>query len=592
MKFRNLRRREFLRLTVVAAVGAGALPLAGCSNEAGAESGPEGPVGPSKPEDVLRVFPQGLASGDPTPDSVILWTRAVPKGGSGDLSVSYAVATDEKFEHIVAEGKLTAKETADHTLRLKVTKLSPFKTYYYYFVADGIRSDIGRTKTAPSPDQDVPIRFAFAACQDFVGRYYHAWKILADDDAVDFVVFLGDYVYETDGDPSFMTPTDARKIVLPDGIDVPGGGKAAKTLGDYRSLYQQYRSDPDLQRAHRMFPFVSIWDDHEFGDDCWQDHTTHFSDTQDETFPEQREDADQAWFEYQPADVEYDEAASYPNDIKIYRTRRFGKHMELFLTDQRYYRSDHVIPEGPADLGVGKIIADSGIGSRIFVLKSGFDPREAAAKPTMLGSEQKTWLIDAVKGSDATWKIWGSETQLAQMLANLSSFSLPAPFNDVWYLTVDQWDGYRSERKEILEALSGVDNLVVVTGDIHAFYASELHADFDAPGPQPLAVEYVTAGISSQAIAPAAQATLSNDTFKQLGLLDLIPRFDELLQQGSPHYKYANSWGNGIATCSVSADQVEVTFIIVGDVTNPDFDGQAERQTFRTALGSKTVELA
>jgi alkaline phosphatase D len=580
-------------LTVVAAVGAGALPLEGCSKEEGPAPGPGGPVGPSKPEDVLRVFPQGLASGDPTSDSVILWTRVAPKS-PGDVSVSYAVATDDGFEHVVAEGPVTAKGAADNTVRLKVTKLSPFKTYYYYFVANGVRSDVGRTKTAPSADQDVPISFAFAACQDFVGRYYHAWKALADDDAVDFVVFLGDYIYETDGNPSFMTPTEDRSITLPDGTDLGASGKAAKTLADYRSLYQQYRSDPDLKRVHALFPFVTIWDDHEFGDDCWQDHTTHFSDTQDETFPEQREDADQAWFEYQPADVEYDEAASFPNDIKIYRTRRFGKHMELFLTDQRYYRSDHVVPEGPADLTVGKIIADSAIGSRIFVLKSGFDPREAAAKPTMLGAEQKTWLIDSITGSDATWKIWGSETQLAQMLANLSSFStLPPPFNDVWYLTVDQWDGYRSERKEILEALRGVDNLVVVTGDIHAFYAAELYTDFDAPSAEPVAVEYVTAGISSQAIAPAAQATLSSsDTFKQLGLLDLIPRFDELLQQGSPHYKYANSWGNGIATCSVSADQVEVTFIIVGDVTKSDFDGSAvERKTFRTALGSKRVEV-
>jgi alkaline phosphatase D len=178
------------------------------------------------------------------------------------------------------------------------------------------------------------------------------------------------------------------------------------------------------------------------------------------------------------------------------------------------------------------------------------------------------------------------------MLANLSNFNLPPPFNDVWYLTVDQWDGYRSERKEILEALGGVDNLVVVTGDIHAFYASELHTDFDAPSAQPVAVEYVTAGVSSMAIAPAAQGTLSSDpTFAQLGLLDLIPRFDELLQQGSPHYKYANSWGNGIATCAVSAAQVEVTFIIVGDVTKPDSEGAIERKIFRTALGSRTVEV-
>jgi alkaline phosphatase D len=515
---------------------------------------------------------------------VILWTRVEPKKPPADVSVSYWVATDDAFANVVAQGKVTAKELADNTVRLKLTKLEPYTTYYYVFVADGVRSDTGRTKTAPRGDQDVPVRFAFASCQDFVGRYYHAWKVLADNDDVDFVVFLGDYVYETAGDPGF------KKIELPDGIDIPSGSKVAKTLADYRSLYKQYRTDPELQRAHRLFPFVTIWDDHEFGDDCWGDHTTHFSDTQDETFPEQREAADQAWFEYQPADVEYDENASYPNDIKIYRNHRFGKHMDLFLTDQRYFRSNHVVPEGPTDAAVGKIIADSAIGSRIFVLKSGFDPLEASAKPTMLGADQKTWLIASIKASDATWKVWGSETQLAQMLADLSSFSLPAPFNDVWYLTTDQWDGYRSERKEILEALGGVDNLVVVTGDIHAFYASELHADFDAPGAQPMAVEYVTAGVSSGSIAVSAQGVLSsNPIFAQLGLLELIPRFDELLQAASPHYKYANSWANGIATCEVTADQIQVTFIIVGDVLN-EAEGTVERKSFRTAAGSRTVE--
>src|SRR5262249_30823217 len=154
--------------------------------------------------------------------------------------------------------------------------------------------------------------------------------------------------------------------------------------------------------------------------------------------------------------------------------------------------------EGPTDLSVAKIIENSKVGSHIFLLKSGFDPQEAAAKPTMLGADQKSWFIDAVKGSTATWKFWGNEVQLSQMVANLSSFKSLGSFADKFYLTVDQWDGFRSERQEILTALSGVDNIVAITGDIHAFYASELHPDFDNPGPKPVAVEYVTSGISSQ----------------------------------------------------------------------------------------------
>src|SRR5262249_11766151 len=157
---------------------------------------------------------------------------------------------------------------------------------------------------------------------------------LAAEDAVDFVVHLGDYIYETDGNPSFQTPTESRSIVLPDGLSINDSTKAAVTLADYRSLYRQYRSDPDLQEVQRLFPFVVTWDDHEFGDDSWRDHTTHFNGTMgDEEVPQQRQDADQAWFEYQPADVPWDGSKDYPNDIKIYRTLRYGKNLELFLTD-------------------------------------------------------------------------------------------------------------------------------------------------------------------------------------------------------------------------------------------------------------------
>jgi alkaline phosphatase D len=290
--------------------------------------------------------------------------------------------------------------------------------------------------------------------------------------------------------------------------------------------------------------------------------------------------------------VPWDGSKAYPDDIKIYRTLRFGRNVELFLTDERYYRDRAVIPEKDADLTVAKITAESKIGSHIFLLKSGFDPREETAKPTMLGADQKAWFIDAVKGSTATWKVWGNEVQLAQMVADLHAFDkLPEVFRDKFYLTVDQWDGFRTERKEILTALSGVSNLVAITGDIHAFYAAELHADFDAPAPKPVGVEYVTAGISSQAVATAAESVLSTDTFKNLGLLELVPMWDTLLQEASPHYRYANSFVNGVAVCDISADKLEVTFLIVKDVQSEDLDpSTVERARFRTIAGANTVE--
>lgn len=572
-----------------------ALPLTGCMKKDHTPPDHPKPEPSDDPADTARVFPQGLMSGDPQPDSIILWTRVEPSTGKANasISVSWEIATDGEFNDIVTSGELDAKADTDHTVRLKVTDLDAATVYYYRFVALNVRSVVGRTKTAPAPGDDVNVRFAFASCQDFVGKFYHSWKVLAAEDAVDFVVHLGDYIYETDGHPDWQKMGGGRPIDLPDGLQISADTKAAQTLADYRSLYRQYRADADLQKVHALFPFICIWDDHEFGDDCWQDHTTHFNGTMgDEKVTAQREDADQAWFEYQPADVTWSDSASYPDDIKIYRTLRYGKHFELFLTDERFYRDRAVVPEAGTNIGVGKIAADSKVGSHLFLLKAGFDPLEAAAKPTMLGATQKAWFIDAVKGSSATWKVWGNEVQLAQMTANLKAFDkLPDIFRDRFYLNTDQWDGFRTERQEILSALSGVDNLVAITGDIHAFYASELHVDFDNPTPKPVGVEYVTAGISSEPIAHAAERVLSAPAFKDLGLLELVPMWDDLVKEASPHYKYANSVFNGLAVCDLSADKLEVTFLVVKDVVTLPFNGDVERVRFRTMAGSNKIEV-
>lgn len=581
----RIDRRSFLRLMAVT-VAASATPLSGCSEtEDDFVELPESDV----------VFPLSVASGDPRADSIVLWTRI--GDATAAVDVEYVVARDAALRQVVAQGTITTDAARDYTVKIKPVGLAAYTKYYYRFRALGFASPLGETKTAPTADQDVAVRFAFASCQDFNGRYYHAWQALVDSESdLDFVVHLGDYVYETTNNPDFQTPNPDRAIVLPDGQpDGPGENPdvAASTLADYRALYRQYRSDLSLQRAHQKYPFIVIWDDHEFSNDCWQDHATYFNDLQDETQPRRREAADQAWFEYQPADVPFSADASYPDDIQIYRRLRYGKHVDLFLTDQRYYRSDHVIPEGPLDLSVGKFAANSPLGARNFALKSGFDPREAAAQPTMLGAAQKQWLIDGLRDSDASWKLWGNEVQLWQMLIDLSSFdTVPEMFRDRFYFTLDQWDGYRSERRAILEAVAEVENLVVITGDIHAFYAAELHPDFDAPGTRPVGVEYVCAGITSQSVQLIVQGVVdSNAVLSALGLGALVPRFDEILRStNASHLRYANSLANGVAVMSVNrAESVNVSFLIVPDVRNAEFDGSVERIEFLTVAGANRV---
>ena len=543
------------------------------------------------PADQERVFPQGLASGDPRADSVIVWTRVA---GPGAVALRYEVALDPAFASIVAQGDASVDAATDHCFRLKLTGLKPYTAYHYRFVAEGVQSIVGRTKTAPAADQDVEVRFAFASCQDFNGRYYHAYRALHEEAEVDFVLFLGDYVYETEGDPRFQDPSDERFIQIQDGIEIGGSGdtsfKAAKSLEDYRSLYRQYRSDKDLQLAHANYPFVCIWDDHEFADDCWQDHATHFNEKEgSEQDAQRRQDASQAWFEYMPADVVYDAASSFPEDLKIYRQLRYGKHLDLVLSDQRYYRDDHLIPEGPVDPAVGKLGLNDSLGARQFLLKSGFDMLEASAKPTMLGDTQKAWLVETINTSSATWKVWGNETQLAQMLLDLSSFDkLPEQYRSEFYFTTDQWDGYRSERAEIMAAIATTSNVVALTGDIHAFYACEIQALPDSPADATM-VEYTTAGISSTPVQEITKKVVSgSETLTSLGLADLVPQFDQILLDSSSEYTYANSNVNGIAIVELDSKELRVEFLTVA-ADDAAYAGVTARERFVTKSGSNAV---
>jgi alkaline phosphatase D len=562
----------------------------------------------SKPDESDKVFPQGLASGDPKPDCVILWSRVEPSavGASAmdDIDVELVVSKDEALTQIVAREPVKALASADHTVRICPTGLESGRVYYYRFEAKGTTTRVGRTKTAPAPTADAPVKFAFCACQDFIGRYWHSWQALLDEDAdLDFILFLGDYIYETVNDARFQSPSDTRTISLPDGMDTStaqdGSRKAAKTLADYRAIYKAYRSDPLLREVHRRYPFVVTWDDHEFADDCWADHSTSFNEldpiskvaTTEQNTPRRRA-ANRAFSEYQPAHLTYKADAAFPNDITIYRQLSFGKNIDLFMTDQRLYRDDHLIPEGPIDLAVGKVSANSAVGSRYFVRKSAFDPREASAKPTLLGSQQKAWLLDAMTQSKATWKVWGNEVQMWQMALRLSDLpAVPSLFSYTAYLTTDQWDGYRSERAEILKTLADakVTNLLVLTGDIHAFFASELHVDFDAPAPKPIGVEYVTAGISSASLQAVVGNLLPQGSALRFIADAFVSGADDALLASNPHLHFAKTTAYGFALVDLDATRTEVTFVELGDPRNQASTGVLRKTTFVTPVGASTI---
>jgi alkaline phosphatase D len=329
----------------------------------GCSSHTSGPIA-APVEDGQKYFPQSLASGDPRPDGVVLWTRGVDPAAPGDLRLTLEVATDAGFQDLVAQKKdLVALAAHDNTLKVKVKGLTAGTSYFYRFVYETggkrLASRTGRTKTAPSPTADVAVKFAVASCQDYAGRYYNSWQHLAAlDPDLDFVIFLGDYIYETTGDPSFQSVGAARAVTLSDPasaitLGAPGATYlAAKSLSNYRDLYRSFRSDAFLQKVHERYPFVFVWDDHEFSDDCHGATATYTDGRTDETDEDRRRNSELAFFEYVPLDfpeapdgpVDVGAMQTYPN-TRIYRDLGFGKHVRLLVADYRTYRPDHLIPE-------------------------------------------------------------------------------------------------------------------------------------------------------------------------------------------------------------------------------------------------------
>lgn len=368
----------------------------------GADAGPDG--GGKTTEVSEATYPQSVASGDPTDSSVVFWTRIDPGVVDGDATLSLVVATDEGLGQEVARQDVTAKVDYDHVAKVKVDGLDPATFYWYRFEYDDgskiLASRTGRTKTAPAPDADVPVRFATLNCQDYKDRWYNVHAHLVKQyenappaDDLDFVVFLGDYIYETDGG------TAPRAVAFQDtagAIDLGGGQLAASSLANYRTLYETYRSDPMLQRLHERYPVIAIWDDHEFSDDSWDATATYFNGKVDERDVDRKRHAEQAFFEFLPIEaglgsdgtLDIGPDVLYPN-TKIYGDRRFGKNVEVMLTDYRTFRPDHLVPE---DAFPGTIVLDetatSGAGIEPYVdldaaenatLKAGLVPIVTAA---------------------------------------------------------------------------------------------------------------------------------------------------------------------------------------------------------------------
>ncbi len=470
------------------------------------------PLGPPLPED---PFTLGVASGDPTDTAVILWTRLLPTTTTlGEvLSVGWEVAEDPGFATVLAAGVAPATAAEAHSVHVDVTGLPPDRVLWYRFTAGGHRSPTGRTRTAPTtgaPPADL--RFAMASCQHWERGHWAAWRDVVEQD-LDLVVFLGDYIYESG-------PTAAPSI--PDRVHVGG---PLRTLDDYRARYAQYRSDPLLRAAHAHCPWVVTWDDHEVANDYAGDAAEDGSPV--EAFLERRAAAYRAWYEHMPVRL----TAPTGPDLPIHRTVRFGDLVHLWVLDTRQYRDDQLVEDAglPDVPGAGALTAQTG--------------EVLAPERTILGEEQRRWLLDGAGTSTARW------TAIAQQVFMFGASLVPGAEPPV--VVADTWDGYPADRERVLDAFSRnpATDYVVLTGDFHAAAVADLRPrPFDGDTPV-VATELMAAGISSG--FPDEATTLASLAF----------RLNEHVHAFEPT--------RGYTLCEVDANRWDATIRVVADPADP-----------------------
>ncbi|QLY29010.1 alkaline phosphatase D family protein [Nocardia huaxiensis] len=429
-------------------------------------------------------FALGVASGDPTPDGVVLWTRLAPDplapdghGGmtNAPVTVEYEVAHDEGFRQVAARGSAVATRELAHSVHPEVNGLEPDRWYFYRFRAGSAISPVGRTRTAPAAGQAMRrLRFAFASCQSWSSGYFTAYEHMSRED-LDLVVHLGDYIYE-------QSWIHARVGTAPD-PDVAG---EAMDLRGYRLRYAQAKAEAPLQAAHAAFPWLTTMDDHEV-DNNWAGDTPGLGFdiyAIPALFRRRRAAAFQAMYEHQPLRVA--QMPSGPN-ILLHRRFRFGDLAEITMIDTRSYRS-------PLACNDGKAVADC-------------EARYATGR-TILGSRQRDWLVDGFRSSPARWQVIGNQVPMAR-----SDYDPGAAVE----LGTDSWDGYVADRNTVLGAAAdhGVRNLVVITGDRHENVVADLRRDHSDLESAIVASEFIGTSITSRGdgvdLTPAARQVLATN---------------------------------------------------------------------------------
>jgi alkaline phosphatase D len=471
-------------------------------------------------------FTLGVASGDPLPDSVILWTRLVPDEKlTNDVDVEWEVANDKKFGEIVNSGLTTAPTALGHSVHVDAGGLEPDREYWYRFRTGDFESVPARTHTFAAPGTTPErFRFAFSSCQNWEQGYYAAYRDLVDQGDIDAFVFLGDYIYE------YASGGYADERGRTTGQDFE-----CETVEQYRARYALYQSDPLLQAAHALVPWIITWDDHEVDNDYADDNSEN--DDERTAFLERRAAAYQAWYEHMPVRLD---PPSGP-DYDIYRSFAHGDLLRFHVLDTRQYRSDQQRGE--------PFVPQLGDAVQVRDEELVWSPEH-----TMLGEAQQRWVTDGVAGSAAIWNV------LAQQVFMFGGNAVVGA--DPPVVVVDTWDGYAGARKELLDAVGrDADNLVVLTGDFHSAAVADLRSDpFDASLPV-IGTEFMATSISS--------SFFDDD--------DAVEGLVSAALTANPHIRWFDAQ-RGYTVCEVTPDRWLAEFRVVAD----QFDESSPVDTLTT----------
>jgi alkaline phosphatase D len=505
----------------------------------------------SWPEAVAASAPfvHGVASGDPLPGGVVLWTRVTPSveaaPGSGvgpDVVVIWEVALDPGFAQVVQQGTATASAARDHTLHVDVGGLAPATAYWYRFTALGATSRTGRTRTAPAAGSSAPVRFGVVSCANYDWGYFQPYEFLATRTDLHAILHLGDYVYEyAPGGVIAGYPKNPRNA---DPLH------ECTTLDDYRVRHGCYKLEQNLQDLHAAHPMVAVWDDHEIANDTWRDGAENHDPAAEGDWATRATAGRRAFLEWLPI------RHTDPDDWqRINRRLVFGSQVDLWMLDERRFRTR---PPKSVLLGYVALGASSG------------DP-----DGSMIGDDQEHWLVQGLAASTARWKVLGNQVpffpqvllpqlpgQITDLLGPKLSQQLEKPLLQLY---VEDWNGFLAQRQRLVDGMAGIDDVVILTGDVHQSFASEIPARPNRYllDRRSVAVEYVTPGVAS----PSLQ-TMVNQVAPGVGnLLDVVLTTNNAL--ANPWIRWSEGFKTGCMIVDFSSARVQADWYLVDKGTDP-----------------------